>query len=108
MYRHGNLCYVALVVSSACLSIAISSLQAQRLPSQQQQGQTSPQKGVAHGDHQTPEGWHFTWPQGDPVRGREVFVKLECYSCHAVQGERFPTSSGETGPELASMGPLHE
>jgi cbb3-type cytochrome oxidase cytochrome c subunit len=108
MNRHTYRCYVVLVVSGACLGIAISSLQAQRLPSQRQQGQASPQKGGAHGDHQTPEGWHFTWPQGDPVKGREVFVKLECYSCHAVQGEQFPAPSGDIGPELAAMGQLHD
>ncbi len=108
MNRHMYRCYVALVVSIACLSIAISSLQAQHLPSQKQQGQASPQTGVAHGDHQTPQGWHFTWPQGDPLKGREVFVKLECYSCHTVPGEQFPAPSGDIGPELAAMGPLHD
>jgi mono/diheme cytochrome c family protein len=36
-------------------------------------------------------------------------VKLECYSCHEVRGERFPTPRGDgtVGPELAAMGPLH-
>jgi hypothetical protein len=38
-----------------------------------------------------------------------VFQKLECYSCHEVQGERFPSPSdpGRAGPELSVMGPLH-
>jgi hypothetical protein len=60
--------------------------------------------------HGTPAGWQFAWPGGgDPARGREVFVKLECYSCHEVRGERFPAprNGGGTGPELAAMGPLH-
>jgi cbb3-type cytochrome oxidase cytochrome c subunit len=61
-----------------------------------------------HGNHQTPVGWKFSWPPGDPVNGREVFVKLECYSCHEVKGEKFPAPQGEIGPELAMMGPLHE
>jgi mono/diheme cytochrome c family protein len=63
-----------------------------------------------HGDHGTPAGWKFTWPTGDPAKGREVFVKLECYSCHEVRGERFPTPSepAKVGPELSAMGPLHE
>ena len=61
-----------------------------------------------HGDHQTPQGWKFAWPQGDPVKGRDVFVRVECYSCHAVQGEPFPAPGGEVGPELSVMGPLHE
>jgi mono/diheme cytochrome c family protein len=108
MNRHMYQCHVALIVSCACLGIAISSLQAQRLPSQTQEGQASSQKGMGHGDHQTPAGWHFTWPQGDPAKGREVFVKLQCYSCHAVQGEQFPDPSGDIGPELAAMGPQHD
>jgi mono/diheme cytochrome c family protein len=60
--------------------------------------------------HGTPPGWKFTWPAGDPARGREVFVKLECYSCHEVRGESFPAPSeaGKIGPELSMMGPLHE
>ena len=63
-----------------------------------------------HGEHGTPEGWKFTWPKGDAARGREVFAKLECYSCHEVSGEKFPAPSdqGKVGPDLSVMGPLHE
>jgi mono/diheme cytochrome c family protein len=59
--------------------------------------------------HGTPKGWRFTWPKGDPAKGRDVFRKLECYSCHEVRGERFPapTESGRAGPELSAMAPLH-
>jgi mono/diheme cytochrome c family protein len=59
--------------------------------------------------HATPKGWRFTWPKGDPAKGRDVFQKLECYSCHEVRGERFPapSDSERTGPELSMMGPLH-
>ncbi len=59
--------------------------------------------------HGTPKGWRFTWPKGDPAKGRDVFRKLECYSCHEVRGERFPapTEAGRVGPELSAMGPLH-
>jgi mono/diheme cytochrome c family protein len=99
---------LALVVYGSCLGIPISSLQAQHLPSQKHQGQGLPQKGGEHGNHQTPEGWKFTWPQGDPVKGREAFVKLECYSCHTVKGEQFQAPSGDIGPELSAMGPLHD
>jgi Cytochrome c len=108
MNRHTYRCLVALVVYGSCLGIFISSLQAQHLPGQRHQRQASPQKRVEHGHHRTPEGWKFTWPQGDPVKGREAFVKLECYSCHAVQGEQFPAPSGDIGPELSAMGPLHD
>jgi len=59
--------------------------------------------------HGTPKGWKFTWPKGDPVKGRAVFAKLECYSCHEVRGEKFPapTEKEKVGPELSMMGPLH-
>jgi len=63
-----------------------------------------------HEAHGTPEGWRFTWPKGDPVRGREAFVKFECYSRHEVKGERFPapTDPQSIGPELSSMAAAHE
>lgn len=58
--------------------------------------------------HGTPKSWRFAWPKGDPVKGREVFQRLECYSCHEVRGERFPAPSdpGRVGPELSVMGRL--
>lgn len=59
--------------------------------------------------HATPRDWRFTWPKGDPAKGRDVFRKLECYSCHEVRGEPFPapTDQRQVGPELSAMGPLH-
>src|SRR5574341_382676 len=64
----------------------------------------------SHGEHGTPRGWRLTWPPGDSAKGREAFVKLECYSCHEVKGEKFPapTEAGKVGPELSAMAPLHE
>jgi hypothetical protein len=43
------------------------------------------------------------------VKGRGVFQKFECYSCHEVRGENFPVPNevGRAGPELSEMGPLH-
>jgi mono/diheme cytochrome c family protein len=63
-----------------------------------------------HEQHGTPTGWKFTWPKGDPMKGRAVFAKLECYSCHEVRGEKFPApkEKEKVGPELSMMGPLHE
>jgi len=65
---------------------------------------------IDHKAHTTPEGWKFTWPQGDTARGRKVFAKFECYSCHEVKGETFPapTEKQKVGPELSAMAPLHE
>jgi hypothetical protein len=57
-----------------------------------------------------PPGWRFTVPPGDPKEGRDVFVKLECFTCHAVKGVRFPTApkaAEDVGPELTAMGSHH-
>src|SRR5712691_4705600 len=66
---------------------------------------------ASHAQHQhgTPEGWKFRLPTGDHAKGREVFAKFECYKCHEVRGERFPSTEKENvGPELSAMGPLHD
>jgi mono/diheme cytochrome c family protein len=70
------------------------------------------QQAPGHGGHGTPAGWKFSWPAGNPAAGREVFVKLECYTCHEVKGEQFQKpdagdKSGNVGPELSGMAPLH-
>jgi mono/diheme cytochrome c family protein len=57
-----------------------------------------------------PLGWKFALPDGDPGKGRQVFVDFECYKCHAIQGENFPAAGGEAknvGPELTGMGGQH-
>jgi len=99
---------LSVVVLGLLLGAAVLSIQAQQAPSRAHDRRTSPQKEAEHGEHRTPEGWKFTWPNGDPLKGREVFVKLECYGCHAVKGETFPASSRAIGPELSAMGPLHD
>jgi mono/diheme cytochrome c family protein len=56
------------------------------------------------------KGWKFLVPAGDPARGREMFVTLECFACHAVSGEDFPKTSkrgSEPGPDLTGMGGRH-
>jgi uncharacterized protein involved in high-affinity Fe2+ transport len=57
-----------------------------------------------------PPGWRFTVPAGDPNAGRAAFTKLECYQCHAIQGEQFPQTSKDpstSGPDLTGMGGHH-
>jgi mono/diheme cytochrome c family protein len=57
-----------------------------------------------------PRGWKLALPPGDPASGRRLFVDLECYKCHAIQGESFPRPGGDTknvGPELTGMGGMH-
>src|SRR5206468_8024040 len=52
----------------------------------------------------------FSLPPGDVAAGRQAFVDLKCYACHAIRGEQFPLQPGETataGPDLAGMGGHH-
>lgn len=61
-------------------------------------------------EHGMPADWKFSLPKGDPAQGREIFVQLECYKCHEIKGEAFPTmAKGEsgTGPELSQMAGMH-
>ncbi len=59
-----------------------------------------------HAGGGVPEGWRFRLPAGDPAQGRQVFARLECFACHTVAGEDFPTPSG-AGPDLTDMGAHH-
>ncbi|MBI4638763.1 MAG: iron transporter [Candidatus Rokubacteria bacterium] len=57
-----------------------------------------------------PPGWTFTLPPGDATRGRQLYVELECFKCHAIRGESFPPAGGDrkdAGPELTGMGGRH-
>ena len=57
-----------------------------------------------------PSGWRFAWPEGNAAKGREAFVKLECYQCHEVKGESFPPVAPDParrGPVLSGMGGHH-
>jgi hypothetical protein len=64
-----------------------------------------------HSQGGVPRGWRFTAPPGDPAAGRKVFIDLECFKCHAVKGENFPSVSArqvdEVGPDLSGMGDHH-
>jgi hypothetical protein len=57
-----------------------------------------------------PPGWRFTLTPGDPAAGRQAFVDLKCYACHAIRGEQFPLKPGEAatvGPDLSGVGQHH-
>jgi mono/diheme cytochrome c family protein len=50
-----------------------------------------------------PPGWRYTVPAGDATAGKQVFEKMQCYSCHTVRGQRFGEPSqnpGGIGPDL--------
>jgi len=59
-----------------------------------------------HASGGVPKGWMFTPPSGDAAKGRAVFARLECYTCHAVGGEKFPRPS-KVGPALSDVGHHH-
>jgi cytochrome c1 len=60
--------------------------------------------------HGAPDGWKFSLPKGNAAKGRDVFVKLGCFTCHEVRGQRFPgaTGAGDVGPELSEMAAHHD
>jgi mono/diheme cytochrome c family protein len=61
-------------------------------------------------EHGMPADWKFTLPQGDPVEGRKIFIEAECYKCHEIKGETFPSTAKEekgVGPELSQMAGMH-
>src|SRR6185295_19333429 len=63
-----------------------------------------------HAQGGVPRGWKFLIPPGDPAEGRRVFVAMECFACHEVQGEKFPSTSKtarDAGPALTGMGSHH-
>ena len=83
-------------------------------PAQTGAAQSAPSRKVTmeqlHQSGGVPPGWKFALPGGDPVKGRQVFADLECFKCHALQGETFPAPGGDAknvGPELTGMGGQH-
>jgi mono/diheme cytochrome c family protein len=52
-----------------------------------------------------PRNWRFALPAGTAAAGEQVFVKMECYSCHTVAGKRFGDPAqkpGGIGPDLTA------
>lgn len=105
MRRHRSFTLtVAALVVLITLAVAVAVTRAQHGTS----GHSGTSGMPRHEMHGTPAGWTFTLPKGDAAKGRAVFAKLECYSCHEVKGENFPRPSGDKiGPELASMAGHH-
>jgi hypothetical protein len=66
--------------------------------------------GIAVGQEtpKAPEGWKFTFPDGNAKDGQTVFMRMECYSCHVMKGlkEKLPTGAGGIGPDLSNYGTL--
>jgi len=49
-----------------------------------------------------PEGWVFTFPEGDAKAGQATFMKMQCYSCHEINiaNQDLPADMGGIGPNL--------
>ncbi len=63
-----------------------------------------------HASGGIPKGWSFTLPEGNPQVGRQIFIEMECFKCHAITNEDFPPvnrSTGEVGPDLTGIGKYH-
>jgi len=53
-----------------------------------------------------PRAGTVTPPPGDAARGRAVFTRLQCATCHAAPGESFAAPT-RPGPSLAGIGARH-
>ena len=56
-----------------------------------------------------PQGWKFSFPDGDANAGKTVFLNFRCYSCHAIDiaGEKLPPSRSKgAGPDLKGYSAL--
>lgn len=62
---------------------------------------------AVHANGGIPPDWRFALPPGNPQKGREIFVRVECFKCHEVTGEHFPQAGSDVGPPLGGMGLLH-
>ena len=46
----------------------------------------------------------FALPAGDAEAGRQAFIELQCYDCHTLDGEEFPTVENKEPPYVALGG----
>jgi putative heme-binding domain-containing protein len=89
---------LCVAISSAFIMFALPSLASKHTT------KTTPPAKAAVNHH--PKDWRFTMPTGDAAKGRAVFEKFECYYCHQIRGENFPSAT-ENAPELSQMGQAH-
>ncbi len=61
-----------------------------------------------HASGGVPKGWKFLMPNGDPAKGREVFVTMRLL-CRVGEGEELQDYKRDhkPGPELTGMGSHH-
>jgi hypothetical protein len=63
-----------------------------------------PRESTVVSEPQIPKGWTFTLPKGDAIAGEETFMRMQCYSCHAIDlpSDSLPSDMGGIGPKLAA------
>jgi cytochrome c2 len=64
--------------------------------------------GGAPAAPKVPQGWKFTFPDGDSKAGKTVFMNMQCYTCHTIKtrGEKLPSGAGGIGPDLMAYSAL--
>jgi len=93
----------------ACTAVLVDSTPARHAGHRGHQGASAATHVTMEELHEgggIPKGWMFTPPQGDAHRGRGVFVRLACFTCHTVAGEGFPPPTVH-GPDLTDVGTHH-
>lgn len=55
-----------------------------------------------------PKGWSFSFPDGNPDTGKQLYIKMECYTCHTIKlpKESLAARTGKVGPELTGYSVL--
>lgn len=63
-----------------------------------------PREPTVVSEPRIPKGWTFTLSKGDAKAGEETFMKMQCYSCHAIDlpSDSLPSDMGGVGPKLVA------
>ena len=63
---------------------------------------------VSPGKPSVPKGWSFSFPDGNPDTGKQLYVKMECFACHTIKlpKESLAARPGNVGPELTGYSVL--
>jgi len=97
---------IGVLACTAVLADSTPARHATHLRHQAASGPTHVTMEELHKAGGVPQGWMFTPPPGDAHRGRDVFVRLACFTCHTVTAEVFPQPTGP-GPDLTDVGAHH-
>ena len=88
---------MAAIVSTAATLSACGSSRSRVMPAAA--GPQPISMAALHQAGGVPPGWTFTPPPGNAAAGRQAFIDLGCYTCHAVYGEPLPpVSAGDQRP----------